>query len=149
MRVIPGTTKYTPVGAPCYLQDVAQVEVKAYLNAMKHPENPFHGALKEEKRKDSIQHVCSLSGLKQPKDLGGRGGGGGGGGAKMSQCQKKRRQKEGGKKPHKKQNKMKKKTKKQKPITHFRESCKTAKHIDHWKKKKNQENNVQAEITRM
>ena len=98
MRVIPGTTKYTPVGAPCYLQDVAQVEVKAYLNAMKHPENPFHGALKEEKRKDSIQHVCSLSGLKQPKDLGGRGGRGGGGGCQDESMPEKETSKRGGKK---------------------------------------------------
>ena len=53
-------------------------QVKAYLNAMQNPKNPLHDAVKEDKgcrlargkswmgqAEQSIQHVCSLTELKQ------------------------------------------------------------------------------------
>ena len=56
-------------------------QVKAYLNAMQNPKNPLHDAAKEEKgcrlargkswmgqAEQSIQHVCSLTELKQVRD---------------------------------------------------------------------------------
>ena len=56
-------------------------QVKAYLNAMQNPKNPFHDAVKEEKgcrlargkswmdqAEQSIQHVCGLTELKQVRD---------------------------------------------------------------------------------
>ena len=56
-------------------------QVKAYLNVMQNPKNPLHDAVKEEKgcrlargkswvgqAEQSIQHVCSLTELKQVRD---------------------------------------------------------------------------------
>ena len=88
MRVILGTTKDTPIETMRYLLDLPSMEtrhkveqVKAYLNAMQNPKNPLHDAVKEEKgcrlargkswmgqAEQSIQHVCSLTELKQVRD---------------------------------------------------------------------------------
>ena len=89
MRVILGTTKDTPIETMRYLLDLPSMEtrhkvnqVKAYLNAMQNPKNPLHDAVKEEKgcklargkswmgqAEQSVQHVCSLTELKQVRDL--------------------------------------------------------------------------------
>ena len=88
MRVILGTTKDTPIETMRYLLDLPSMEtrhkveqVKAYLNAMQNPKNPLHDAVKEEKgcrmargkswmgqAEQSIQHVCTLTELKQVRD---------------------------------------------------------------------------------
>ena len=88
MRVILGTTKDTPIETMRYLLDLLSMEtrhkveqVKAHLNAMQAPKNPLHDAVKEEKgcrlargkswmgqAEQSIQHVCSLTELKQVRD---------------------------------------------------------------------------------
>ena len=88
LRAILGTTKDTPIEAIGDLLDLPSIEtrhkaeqVKAYLNAMQHPKNPFHDAVKEEKgcrlargkswmgqAEQTIQHVCSLTELKQVRD---------------------------------------------------------------------------------
>ena len=85
MRVILGTTKYTPIETMRYLLDLPSMEtrhkveqVKAYLNAMQNPKNPLHNTAIEERgsrltrgkswmgqAEQSIQHVCGLSELKQ------------------------------------------------------------------------------------
>ena len=90
MRVILGTTKDTPTETMCYLPELPSMEtrhkveqVKAYLNAMQNLKNPHHDAVKEEKgcrlargkswmgqAEQSIQHVCSLTELKQGRDWG-------------------------------------------------------------------------------
>ena len=87
MRIILGTTKDT-IETMRYVLDLPSMEtrhkveqVKAYLNAMQHPKNPLHDAVKEEKgcrlttgkswishAEQSIQHVCSLAELKQVRD---------------------------------------------------------------------------------
>ena len=88
MRVILGTTKDTPIETMRFLLDLPSMEtrhkveqVKAYLNAMQNPKNPLHDAVKEEKgcrmargkswmgqAQQSIQHVCTLTELKQVRD---------------------------------------------------------------------------------
>ena len=88
MRVILGTTKDTPIETMRYLLDLPSMEtrhkvkqVKAYLNAMQNPKYPLHDAVKEEKgcrmardkswmgqAEQSIQHVCTLTELKQVRD---------------------------------------------------------------------------------
>ena len=88
MRVILGTTKDTPIETMRYLLDLPSMEtrhkveqVKAYLNAMQNPKNPLHDAVKGEQgcrlargkswmvqAEQSIQHVCSLTELKQVRD---------------------------------------------------------------------------------
>ena len=88
MRVILGTTKDTPIETIRDLLDLSSMEtrhkveqVKAYLNAMQNPKNPLHDAVKEEKgcgmargkswmgqAEQSIQHVCTLTELKQVRD---------------------------------------------------------------------------------
>ena len=88
MRVILGTTKDTPIETMRYLLDLPSMEtrhkvkqVKAYLNAMQNPKYPLHDAAKEEKgcrlardkswmgqAEQSIQHVCTLTELKQVRD---------------------------------------------------------------------------------
>ena len=88
MRVILGITKDTPMETMPYLLDLPSMEtrhkveqVKAYLNAMQNPKNPLHDAIKEEKwcrlargkswmgqAEQSVQHVCSLTELKQVRD---------------------------------------------------------------------------------
>ena len=88
MRVILGTTKDTPIETMRYLLDLPSMEtrhkveqVKEYLNAMQNPKNPLHDAVKEEKgcrlargkswmdqAEQLIQHVCSLTELKQVRD---------------------------------------------------------------------------------
>ena len=88
MTVILGTTKDTPIETMRYLLDLPSMEtrhkeeqVKAYLNAMQNPKNLLHDAVKEEKgcrlargkswmgqAEQSIQHVCSLTELKQVRD---------------------------------------------------------------------------------
>ena len=88
MKIILGTTKDTPIEAMRYLLDLPSMEtrhkvkqVKSYLNAMQNPKNPLQGAFKEEKgcrlargkswmgqAEQSVQHVCSLTELKQVKD---------------------------------------------------------------------------------
>ena len=88
MRVILGTTKDTPIETMRYLLDLPSMEtrhkveqVKEYLNAMQNPKNPLHDAVEEEKGcrlergkswmgqvEQSIQHVCSLTELKQVRD---------------------------------------------------------------------------------
>ena len=85
MRVILGTTKDTPIETMRYLLDLPSMEirhkveqVKAYLSAM---QNALHDAVKEEKgcrlvrgkswmgqAEQSVQHVCSLTELKQVRD---------------------------------------------------------------------------------
>ena len=85
MRVILGTTKDTSIEALHYLLDLPSMEtrhkveqVNAYLNVTQNPKNPFHDAVKEDKgcrlvrgkslmgqAEQSIQHVCSLTQLKQ------------------------------------------------------------------------------------
>ena len=87
-RKLPITTKGTPIETMRYLLDLPSMEtrhkveqVKAYLNAMQNPKNPLHDAVKEEKgcrlargkswmgqAEQSIQHVCSLTELKQVRD---------------------------------------------------------------------------------
>ena len=56
MRFILATTKDTPIETMCYLLDLPSMEarhnmgqVKAYLNAMGKPKNPFHDGIEEEK----------------------------------------------------------------------------------------------------
>ena len=88
MRVILGTAKDTVIEAMRCLLDLSSMEtrhkmeqVKAYLSAMQNPKNPLHDAVKEEKvcrlargkswmgqAEQSIQHVCSLTELKQVRD---------------------------------------------------------------------------------
>ena len=88
MRVILGTTKDTPIETMRYVLDLPSMEtrhkveqVKVYFNAMQNPKNPLHDAVKEEKgcrlargkswmdhAEQSIQHVCSLTELKQVRD---------------------------------------------------------------------------------
>ena len=88
MTVILGTTKDTPIETMRYLLDLPSMEtrhkvkqVKAYLNAMQNPKYPLHDAVKEEKgcrlardkswmgqAEQSIQHVCTLTELKQVRD---------------------------------------------------------------------------------
>ena len=55
MKIILGTTKDTPIETMRYLLDLPSMEtrhtvkqVKAYLNAMQNPKNPFYNAVKEE-----------------------------------------------------------------------------------------------------
>ena len=80
--------KDTPIETMRYLLDLPSIktrhkveQVKAYLNAMQNPKNPLHDAVKEEKgcrlargkswvgqAEQSIQHVCSLTELKQVRD---------------------------------------------------------------------------------
>ena len=88
MIVILGTTKDTPIETMRYLLDLSSMEtrrkveqVKTYLNEMQNPKNPLHDAVKEEKgcrlarskswmgqAEQSIQHVCSLTELKQVRN---------------------------------------------------------------------------------
>ena len=88
MRVILGTKKDTLIEAMRYLLDLPSMEtrhkmekVKAYLNAIQHPKNSLHDAVKEEKGRrlargkswmgqaeQSMRHVCSLAELKQIGD---------------------------------------------------------------------------------
>ena len=58
-ELILGTAKDTPIETMLYLLDLSSIEtrhkveqVKAYLNAMQNPKNPFRGAAKEEKGVD-------------------------------------------------------------------------------------------------
>ena len=88
MRVILGTTNYTPIETMHYLLDLPSMEtrlkveqVKAYLNAMQNLKNPLDDAVKEEKgcrlardkswmgrAEQSIQRVCGLAEFKQVRD---------------------------------------------------------------------------------
>ena len=59
IRVILGTTKDTPIETMRYLLDLPSMEtrhkveqVKAYLNAMQNPQNPFHDAVKKRRGVD-------------------------------------------------------------------------------------------------
>ena len=80
--------KDASIEAKWYLLDPLPMEtrykveqVKVYLNAMQNPKNPLHNAVKEEKgsrlawgklwkgqAEQSVQHVCSITELKQVRD---------------------------------------------------------------------------------
>ena len=89
MRVLRETTRDTPIEATHCLLNLPPMEtrhkvqqVKAYLNAMQNAKNPLHDAVKEEtgcrltkgnkswmsQGKQSIQHACSLTELKQVRN---------------------------------------------------------------------------------
>ena len=88
IRVILGTTKDASIEAMRYLLDLSSMEarqkveqVKTYLSAVQYPKNPLHDAVKEEKAcrqargkswmgqaEQSIQHVCSLTELREVGD---------------------------------------------------------------------------------
>ena len=88
MRVIWGSAKDTLVEAKHYLLDLPPMEtrhkaeqVKVYLSVMQNPRNPLHDAVKNKKgcrlakgkpwrghAKQSVQHVCSLTEVKQEKN---------------------------------------------------------------------------------